>query len=1362
MAQLQSTSITGSLIVTQGITAQSLNVQYITSSIVYSSGSNTFGDTTSDNQYFTGSILQSGSLALFAGSVGIGTTNPSGRLTVSTPNSYDGTILQLQSRDDPATYNLKVDEVVTSGVVRWSFGMTNSSAYSNVLVFDRGNVGIGVTTPGNLLTVGGSMRLVTGTLDGLFAYDAASGGAYIWSLTRYTDTSANDLNINTRSGFGIRTNVTSLTNSGHQFYITSGGNVGIGTVVPTAKLHVTGSADVLLVEGSGSTSNTSLFAIDGNNGRLFEVSDDLSDSLFSVNTIAGLPVIEAFADNTVIMGAYNKSDLVITGSSVGIGTPSPVRKLDVYDSGSQIVAQFSSSNATSTRIKFSDANTGAENVNVGAIGTRLALWTNNTERLSILSGGSVGIGITNPANRLDVLGTVSASAFLGSVTNATSASFATSASYANNAGNAATANFATTAGSATTATSASFASTAPYSGLTGTVPTWNQNTTGNAATATSASFATSASNARSAITASSADTFFVRGSIGVGTTTPGAKIQVDTGGSNSDGEGIRINRPVAGNNYHSLEFATNNTVDWSIGQNVNDSFEIYENGSAATTRFSIREGGSVGIGTTAPGYRLEVQGTGYFNSTLIANDDFGLGRTPASNEQIAISVPLNQYAIAFYSGSSLNYGMHTNQGVFNFQAISGSAWNFQSGNVGIGTTSPTVPLHVIGNILVTGASSVFSGGALEIQGTANAVKTFYLNRYGVANGSQHRLRAENAYFEIASANSEAIVLTGGNVGIGSTAPAYFLDVKAGSTSNVSRIYGTGTAQVSYFGSTAQSQYSDIALVADNGQGEVWRSGTGYTSYGGASALNIWNSNGPIAFHPNNTSNVLFLTTGGNVGIGVTTPSQKLEVTGNIYATGYVQGATAYISDQSGVSSFGSNSGTRSIRVGRDGTANDIFITGSSGNVGIGISTPVHKLAVLGTVSASAYLGSVTSAVSASFAPNFANTNLTLNGNRTHDLGGNTLTFTATSDEAVVFNHSSGGSFEINGSPTIQTTGTLQHRGGAYFSGSGTNVGIGTTNPGYRLDVRGESYINNGANTGLHIDTTVADNTTRDAIYLYEDDGQATGRQAISWYNGNSGGGSYYKARLWTQVGSSYTATVFGIDVANDAQQVATRLAIRNGNVGIGIDTPSATLHVSGDVKATLASSGQPNFVAYNTSTGLLTYASTGSIGVGTATNADNVYVTRTDSDINYSLVLAQPPHDEYEALVADANNASYNPSTGTLTVVTLNASEKSFVIPHQGLPGKKLVYGVLEGPEHSVYVRGRSKERIIYLPEEWEWLVDSESITVSLTPVGKYCDLYVEQIESTSIIVNSTVDSIEYFYHVYATRKDVEPLKTVQ
>jgi hypothetical protein len=61
------------------------------------------------------------------------------------------------------------------------------------------------------------------------------------------------------------------------------------------------------------------FTVDGTNGRLFSVTDNLSGSLFSVNDIAGLPIIEAFDDNTVIMGAYNRNDFILTGNSIGMG-----------------------------------------------------------------------------------------------------------------------------------------------------------------------------------------------------------------------------------------------------------------------------------------------------------------------------------------------------------------------------------------------------------------------------------------------------------------------------------------------------------------------------------------------------------------------------------------------------------------------------------------------------------------------------------------------------------------------------------------------------------------------------------------------------------------------------------------------------------------------------------------------------------------------------------------------------------------------------------------------------------------------------------------------------------------------------------
>jgi hypothetical protein len=92
-------------------------------------------------------------------------------------------------------------------------------------------------------------------------------------------------------------------------------------------LRVSGGTQII---GSGSTGTTlSVFSVDGSSGRLFDVSDDLSSTLFSVNTIAGLPVIEAFANNAVVMGKYNQNTLVVSGTSVGIGTSSPQAKLDV-------------------------------------------------------------------------------------------------------------------------------------------------------------------------------------------------------------------------------------------------------------------------------------------------------------------------------------------------------------------------------------------------------------------------------------------------------------------------------------------------------------------------------------------------------------------------------------------------------------------------------------------------------------------------------------------------------------------------------------------------------------------------------------------------------------------------------------------------------------------------------------------------------------------------------------------------------------------------------------------------------------------------------------------------------------------------
>jgi hypothetical protein len=110
---------------------------------------------------------------------------------------------------------------------------------------------------------------------------------------------------------------------------------------------------------------------------------------------------------------------------------------------------------------------------------------------------------------------------------------------------------------------------------------------------------------------------------------------------------------------------------------------------------------------------------------------------------------------------------------------------------------------------------------------------------------------------------------------------------------------------------------------------------------------------------------------------------------------------------------------------------------------------------------------------------------------------------------------------------------------------------------------------------------------------------------------------------------------------------------------------------------------------------------------------------------------------------------------------SFGATTKSFIIPHQTQEGKYLQYGVTEGPEHSVFVRGKSNSHIIELPEEWEWLIDQNTITVNLTSVGEYQDLHILDITNNKIIVGSNTSTPNFHYQVFAERKDVPKLKTI-
>ena len=109
---------------------------------------------------------------------------------------------------------------------------------------------------------------------------------------------------------------------------------------------------------------------------------------------------------------------------------------------------------------------------------------------------------------------------------------------------------------------------------------------------------------------------------------------------------------------------------------------------------------------------------------------------------------------------------------------------------------------------------------------------------------------------------------------------------------------------------------------------------------------------------------------------------------------------------------------------------------------------------------------------------------------------------------------------------------------------------------------------------------------------------------------------------------------------------------------------------------------------------------------------------------------------------------------------------KSFDIVHPTKgKGHRLRYGCLEGPELGVYVRGVLQgTNEIELPDYWKDLVDEDTITVQLTPIGSHqslCYAVAKMKDKVSILVNPhgfNVHTIHCSYIVHGTRKDLDPM----
>jgi hypothetical protein len=110
--------------------------------------------------------------------------------------------------------------------------------------------------------------------------------------------------------------------------------------------------------------------------------------------------------------------------------------------------------------------------------------------------------------------------------------------------------------------------------------------------------------------------------------------------------------------------------------------------------------------------------------------------------------------------------------------------------------------------------------------------------------------------------------------------------------------------------------------------------------------------------------------------------------------------------------------------------------------------------------------------------------------------------------------------------------------------------------------------------------------------------------------------------------------------------------------------------------------------------------------------------------------------------------------------VVQSCSLKPFNIKHPDKEGWRLVHNSLEGPEVSVFFRGRVKNSTeIHLPTYWKNLVDTDTITVNLTPIGAHQDVIVKRWDDRKVYLQSKGGMpIDCFYYIVAERKDIDKL----
>lgn len=1035
------------------------------------------------------------------GNVGIGTTSPDSKLHIS-GNSSAKFILEDAVNPRQNYVGITGSDNLVIAADEDNLGSTSSiqfrvDASEKARITDTGRLGIGTTTPGSMLTVN------SGTTNVAATFANSDGTAKI----RVSDTGGSAY-ISTSSGkayFGA-----SSTDS-NNLTVTSAGGVGIGDATPdgTLKLDVEGKIGATEYCDEAGANCTLASAL--GSGYWTKSGDDVYYAPGATGEV-GIGISNPTEELVVNRSANNAPTTVaVQNSNTGTGTntragfavQSNGAALDLMAYSSGATGTIGGQNKADNAFLRTSSSSSPASLNLGTGGAvPLNLFTTDIQRMVVEAGGDVGIGTTNPTSLLEVLGDVEVGrgGLAGQYNSAQVQGVWTIGD-----------GYRISEGSNDFGTQYGMVYAHTNAGTTGTkkpIAGWGHQI-----------LFTNAGVRNAAISLSSGHGYF-GGNVGIGTTTPGEDLHIsgtaanialtdtDTGADAA----IASNSGVGG---LALQADINSEV---VGSYVDLSVD-------GATRLRVQENGNVGIGTTSPQEKLEVEGSIVATPVLYA-----------SNQD-------QPYLIAgstSYTGATTNWGtegfqhrIKTNSGgtprITIEAPTGGETFTMENGGeVGIGgVTAPTRSLHVAGSgMRIDNASTTYD---LWLQGgAASSGDDRNLAFLGTDEDSGDFLTINYAGEYAAGVRIPSNVGVGANFALtqefhvrkdqaaATTALVQNVSAGAGSDVRAANVLASNGAQMdmSVYGTAATGTLGGVAKA----------DGAFLRTTSGAPVANMVIGNGaavPLTFITSDAARMT-IEGGGDIGIGDTTPdgTLKLDVEGPIGATAYCDedGANCVLQGDLG-------SGKWLDGVG----ANEIYY--SAANVGIGTTNPEKALNVIGNIQ----VGLAADAYHS-------------------DLGSNTLAFNRPGFSYIDNENATGSlAFRTGGTSNVDM-----------FIRSDGNVGIGITGPSEELHV----YKSQAAPTTVAVQNTSTNTNTNTRAGF---SASANGGQLDLMHYGSAAAGSLGgttkadAAYVRTSNGNPASKLVIGNGGATPVHFITndtTRMLIEGGgNVGIGTTNPDSIFHI---------------------------------------------------------------------------------------------------------------------------------------------------------------------------------------------------------